>query len=391
MNRGERLSIAFLSHHASPNAPTGAERSLALLAGGLVERGHRVAVVAPDAWALADDLRTANVAVARIPSRACWMTYYEPRPWPVALVKWIRGVWPQAARSQIRDFLRDWNPDVVHVNCLPHLVGAAAAFDAGFPVVWHLREILPAGRRRRWLAGRLEKHATRIVAVSEAVARWVREEGLGSRLSVVHNGVTPPAPVGDSAAARRKLGIPEEGVLVGLYGQLVVHKGPLEFIEAARIALQRAPELRFAIAGAGPESFRARVRSTLQASGVAERIHLLPPQPSGEPLIAATDVVCLATTTPDPFPRAVLEAMAAGKPVAAFDSGGTGEMVVDGTTGLIVPTGETAALAEAFVRLSADPGLRESMGRAGEQRAREEFTLSRHVDRMEELFRGMAG
>jgi len=385
------LSIAFLSHMASQTAPTGAERSLALLACGLRRRGHRVGVVAPGRWALEASLRASDVALEIIPSRACWMTYYEPRPWPVALLKWARCAWPRGSTGRVRRFLESWKPDVVHVNCLPHLVGAAAAADSGRPVVWHLREILPAGRRRRWLAGRVRRDATLVVAVSEAVGRWVRDEGLGPRLRVVPNGVDLSSAPRDGAAARRALGIPDDGVLVGLFGQLLPHKGALEFVEAARRALATQPTLRFVLAGGGPEAFRRRVESAIAATGQVQRFHLLEPRPSGEPLIAATDVVCLATITPDPLPRAVMEAMAASKPVAAFASGGTVEMVRPGETGLLVPPGDVEALGRAFVRLAGDPGLRREMGRSGVQRAREQFSMERHLDRMEALFRSVAG
>jgi glycosyltransferase involved in cell wall biosynthesis len=385
-----RLSIAFLSHLASPHAPTGAEHSLALLALAMHDRGHRVAVVAPGDWALRERLRSGGVDVEVIPSRACWMAYWEPRPWPVALAKWASCVRPQRSVSRLADFLRRWAPDVVHVNCLPHLPGAAAGARSGTPVVWHLREILPAGRRRRWLAGRVARHATAVVAVSEAVARWVREEGLGHRLHVVPNGVEPPATVPDAGRARAALGLRDDGVVIGLFGQLVAHKGALSFIEAARRALGSDPELRFVLAGAGPAAFRRRCADAIDRADRGGRIRLLPPRPSGDELIAATDVVSLATTTPDPFPRAVLEAMAAGRPVAAFDSGGTGEMVTDGETGVLVPTGDVDALAEAFARLGRDRPLRERMGRAAAARARDRFSLERHVDRMESLLTGVA-
>ena len=105
-----RLSIAFLSHLASPIAPTGAERSLVLLACELRRRGHRIAVVAPGPWALEESLRRADVPVTTIRSRASWITYYRPRAWPLALVKWIRGVWPQRAVSDIGRFLEQFWP-----------------------------------------------------------------------------------------------------------------------------------------------------------------------------------------------------------------------------------------------------------------------------------------
>ena len=387
----EPLSIALLSHVASPRAPTGAERSLALLAVGLKRRGHRVVVVSPGRSAIDEDLTAAGVELVLIPSRPCWMTYWQPRPWPLVLAKWTRCLWPQRALARLTRFLTGWRPDVVHVNCLPHQVGAAAAARSGRPVLWHLREILPPGRRRRWLSRRLERHADAIVAVSEAVARWLRDEGLGPLVQVIPNGVPPPDRPADAERARAELGLEREGVVIGLYGQLLPHKGTLAFIEAARRASGSLPELRFVLAGAGPAEFVRRCEAEITRSGLAGRVRLLPPRPSGRELIAASDVVALATTTPDPFPRVVLEAMAAGRPVAAFDSGGTGEMVRDGETGILVPPGDVAALAEAFERLAGDRAMRERMGRAAAARARESFSLERHVGRMEQLLSDLAG
>jgi glycosyltransferase involved in cell wall biosynthesis len=106
--------------------------------------------------------------------------------------------------------------------------------------------------------------------------------------------------------------------------------------------------------------------------------------------VAASDIVCLATTTPDPLPRVVLEAMGAGRPVAAYDSGGAREMVLHEGTGLLVPAGEVQTLAECLVRLARDPALRQSMGRAARRRAEADFSLDRHVARMETLFERLA-
>ena len=383
----DRRSIALLSHLASPRTPTGAEHSLALLARGLASRGHRVAVTAPGPWALAEPLRSAGVEVHTIRTRACWLTYWDVRPWPVGLYKWLRCALPQPGTAGLRRFIERFGADVVHVNCLPHLAGARAARAAGRPVVWHLREILPAGARRRWLAARLRHDADRIVAVSEAVACWVREEGLGARLSVVPNGVEAGEAIADPHLARRALDLPPQGVVVGLFGQLRPHKGALEFIEAARQAGARDARLHFVLAGDGPRPFLRQVEAGIAAAGLGPRLRLLAPRPSGAELVAASDIVCLATTTPDPFPRAVLEAMAAGRAVVAFESGGTAEMVTRERTGILVPPGDVAGLAAALVRLASDESTRRAMGRAGHERARSAFSLERHVDRMEELLR----
>jgi glycosyltransferase involved in cell wall biosynthesis len=385
----EPLSIAFLSHMASAGAPTGAERSLALLAGGLRERGHRVVVVAPGPWTLAPELEERGVEVRLEPCRVCWLAYYEPVPFPVAILKWARCVAPGSGRHRLRRFLEGWKADVAHVNCLPHVHGAAASRQAGLPLVWHLREILPEGARRRWFARHLEMHAARIVSVSEAVASWVRAEGLGERVTVVPNGEAAGR-FPEAARARSDLGLPSDGCLVGLFGQVLPHKGVVEFVRAAKRALNRESGLRFVVAGSGPESYLATVREEIRKGGSEDRFRLLPGRPGGEMLIAAADVVCLTTRTPDPLPRTVLEAMAAGKPVAAFRSGGTPEMVDHARTGLLVDVGDLDGLADALVRLGEDEDLRRTLGSAGREKAERSFSIDLHLDRMEQILRQVA-
>jgi glycosyltransferase involved in cell wall biosynthesis len=384
------LAIAMLSHLASREAPTGAERSLSLLARGLSRSGHRVKVYAPGPWPLAVELRKHDVETVEIGCRCCWLTYHDPRPWPETMLRWARYAWPDPGRARLERALEGGGFDLVYVNCLPHLRGAAAGRAAGLPVVWHLREILPVGRRRRWLAGRLARHATRIVAVSEAVAQWVRDEQLGDRLDVVHNGTDVSRAPTDREEARRALGLPAEVCVIGLFGQLLPHKGPLEFIRAARSAAARDAGLFFVIAGAGPERFVERVREAAGTERSGGRIRLLPAQPDAGALFAASDVVCLATSTPDPFPRSVLEAMAAGRPVVAFRSGGTPELVEHEETGLLVEVGDVEGLAAAFQRLGSDGELRRRLGQRGRERAARCFSIESHVERMEALLRRTA-
>jgi len=237
---------------------------------------------------------------------------------------------------------------VVHVNCLPHL-------------------------------------ATKIVAVSEAVAGWLREEGLGDRAEVIHNGVSPPTDVFDREAARGGFDLPSDAVVVGLFSQLVAHKGSFDFVRAAHVAGEKDPNLHFLIAGSGRPAFVKRVRDEIAAGPAAERIRLIPPQDEIWPLLAAVDVVALTTRWPDPLPRVVMEAMAAGLPVVAYDGGGVPEMIAAGETGVLLPTGDVDALAAAMLELAGDPELRRRLGDAGCRRAERLFSVDRHVDRMERV------
>lgn len=379
------MKIALLSHLASTKAPTGAERSLVLLALGLSARGHEIAVVAPGPWALREELETNGVSVTIVPVRQCWLVQYGSQPLWRQAARGLRFAWPDPGSRELRAWLTEFEPDVVHVNCLSHLRGAAAARSLGLPVVWHLREILPPGSRRRWFGGRLRSDATRIVAVSEAVAAWVRQEGLVDRVVVVHNGVDPTVGGFEREASRVHFGLPSEAVVVGLFSQLVAHKGALDLVRAAHAAVAENPELHFLIAGHGPASFAGQLRREIAAGAAADKIHLVPPQPEIWDLLAAVDVLALPTLWPDPLPRAVMEAMAAGKPVVAYRDGGVSEMVVNGETGFLCHPGDVVGLTRMIVEMAGDEGLRNRLGEAGQKRAQDLFSIERHVDQMEKI------
>lgn len=388
----EQLAIAMLSHLASRCAPTGAERSLALLAEGLHTRGHRVVVVAPGPWVLTDELRAGGVEVQTIASRPCWLSYWERRPWPVVLAKVLRFAWPTGARRRLGRFLSRWQPDVVHVNCLPHLDGALAARRSGRPVLWHIREILPEGARRRWWARHLRRDADHIVAVSEATAAWLRAEGLGDRVEVIYNGVQVPQEAPDGHDLRGRLGFSADDAVVGVIGQLLPHKG----LEVVLAALERVapdvPTLRALIAGDGPARYvRSLQRSVADSRRLSTRVRFAASQPDATELIVACDAVCVPTLTPDPLPRIVLEAMALGRPVIGSAIGGIPELIVDDVTGWLVPAGDGAALSAALTRIATEPQSRWRFGEAGRERARLSFTMDCHVTAIADLLTTMLG
>ncbi len=378
------LRVVAASHLASPRAPTGAERSLALLAAGLARRGHDVTVLLPGEWVLGGQVRDAGVRLATVPSRPCWLSYWEPRPWPVVAWKALRCVLAQRAVSRLQRAMATLAPDVVLVNCLPHRAAAEAARRAGHPTLWHLREILPPGRRRRWWGRIMARSGADFVAVSEAVRGWVIDEAPELRVKVVSNGVPVPETVPDPAAARRALGLPEAGVWVGYLGQLAPHKGAGLFLQAAA-AVEPAGDLRFLVAGPGTPRQQREVRE--RAAGVAGGCVVLEPRPEAAGLIAACDVVVVPTRTPDPAPRVVIEAMAAGRVVIGAPTGGIPELIQDGETGVLLPETSVAALVAALRGLADDAAVRQGLGAAARARAAERFGLQRHVVAMETLLR----
>lgn len=376
------LRVALASHLASRSAPTGAERSLGLLAQGLVQRGHEVTVLAPGPWCLSEGLEEAGVRVVVVASRPCWLTYWESRSLAAVLWKGVRCALGMQAVGRLVATLTGLAPEVVVVNCLPHLAAAAAARRLGRPWAWYLREILPPGWRRRFFARRLVRSGAAVVAVSQAVRAWVVEEQPAAQVEVVYNGVALPVQVPPPPAARRALGLPEEGVWVGYLGQLAPHKGVHHFLAGVAAAAGEGKDLRALVAGPGTPRQQLQVRRWV-AHHLGERGVVLPPQPEVNPLLAACDVVCVSTLTPDPAPRVVLEAMAAGRPVVAPACGGIPELVVDGETGILLASSSAEAFAAAFQGRVGDADWRRQAGGKGRERAEQYFSLERHASSVE--------
>jgi len=385
------MKLAAISHLASLNAPTGAEKSLAFLVESLAGRSHDTAVITPGPWCLAAQMERAGVEVAAIPSRACWLVQWGPQPVFTQMLRYFRWRLPDPGSRRMMVWLDRYWPEVVYVNCLPQLKGAAAARALGLPVVWHIREILPPGRRRRWFARQLRRNAGRIVAVSHAVAAWLGEEGLGDLVEVVHNGCSPAPILADPADVREKLGLSSTAILVGFFAQIVRHKGAVDLVRAASRAIAEVPELGIVIAGAGSPVEMKYLQTEIAESPFSERMTVLPPQKDVWDLLAAVDVAAVPSRWPDPLPRSVMEAMAAGRPVVAYRTGGIPEMIVDGETGFMVNPGDGDGLADRIVELARSAELRQKLGRAAADRARIHFSLPAHVDRMEEILSEAAG
>lgn len=384
------MKLAAISHLASERAPTGAEKSLAHLATALAGRGHEVAVAAPGRWCLTDEVRGAGVEVVEIRARSCWLAQAAPQPAWLQALRYLRFRLPDPGRRRLMVWLDRWWPEVVYVNCLPQIKGASAARALGLPVVWQVREILPLGRRRRWFAAVLRRHADRIIAVSGAVEAWLIDEGLGDRTTVVYNGCRiPDEALGVLPSTRPAFNLPMGQVLLGFFAQLIEHKGVFDLVDAAAAAIARGADIGVVFAGDGQAADRLRTR--IAATGHDDRFVVLPPRPDVSGLLAAVDVVVVPSRWPDPLPRTVMEAMAAGRPIIATRTGGIPEMVDDGRTGVLVDAGDVAGLAEAIIGLARESEQRSSLGSAGRRRIEERFTIDLQVGAVERVLADAAG
>jgi glycosyltransferase involved in cell wall biosynthesis len=182
---------------------------------------------------------------------------------------------------------------------------------------------------------------------------------------------------------RTERGLPASDVLVLAVGRLEPVKGHSLLLDALHRALPRAPHLRLAILGAGSleESLRARSHEL----GIAGRVDLLGFRRDVAEWMRCADIFAMPSWQ-EGMPLALLEAMACGLPIIASAVPGVIEALGSPRAGVLVQPGDSAALAEALVRLSEDVAARESLGTSAERRA-SAFSIDSMVDRYCAIYR----
>jgi len=218
--------------------------------------------------------------------------------------------------------------------------------------------------------------------VAVAPSRFVADAlGRSKKVRVVHNGIDP-AEAGDeraSAAFREELDIPADAPVVGCLGRIRPWKGQSYFVDAAARLAPRLPEARFLVVGATlfrdpGRDYVAELKQQARHLGVADRILFTGQRDDPLAALRAMNVVVNCSEN-EPFGRVLLEAMACRRPVVAFRSGAVPEIVVDGSTGLLVPFGDTTGMAEAIFDLVRDHTRAEAYGEAGRHRVAANFAL----------------
>ncbi len=394
MSAARRLAVLYTSSDAS--SQSGAFRWLVEMAVGVAERGYRPVLALPEEAAPgwpppgAEALRAHFLPLPRISRR---------RPVPgnlAALAATLLGA------SRIARLIRREGARLVHANEILDLHGGIAARLAGVPCVWHVRADVSTwpAPLRRGLPRLVAALADEVVCVSASVRDevFLRQGVRTGKLSVVHDAGPDPLtfrPDLDGSGFRAELGVGDGTPLVVLVSKLVELKGHDVLLRAVPRVLEAVPSARFAIVGGeveGPHHRRyaERLRRLAREAAVDGAVTFTGYRDDVAQVMAAADVVVHCPTHPDPFPGVVLQGMALGKPVVASAIGGAPELVEPGASGVLVPPGDPAALADAIVSLLGDPERRRALGRAATARVAGTFTRDAFFDRLTRIYERVA-
>jgi glycosyltransferase involved in cell wall biosynthesis len=166
-------------------------------------------------------------------------------------------------------------------------------------------------------------------------------------------------------------------------GRLIPIKGHDVLLRALAVAREQLPDLTLELAGDGP--LEPELRASVTRLGLDDAVAFLGRVALAGPVFERAEVVVVPSFG-EGFGLVALEAMERGRPVVASDVGGLPEIVDDGRTGVLVPSGDADALAEAIVSVAGDRARAALMGAAGRDRALEEFSQERCTDRIEAIY-----
>ncbi len=291
--------------------------------------------------------------------------------------------------AAIAALAEEGNYDILHLHGYSSAnFGRLAARKVGIRSIVHEHAILQVQPHQFVVDWLLRKRTDVAVAVSNAVkafmmhGRSIPEE----KIEVIWNGIDlkqfQNVPEERVRRFREQHGLPENAKIIGTVTRLREEKGNAYLIEAAAEVLRQEPETTFVLIGDGP--LRDSLQQQAQELGIGEKVLFTGFVTDVHAALAALDIVVLPSLR-EGFGLALVEAMAAGKPVVATKVGGMIELARHERSALMVYEADSPALAQAILRLIREPALAQQLAaQAKEDSAR--FSIEENVRALEALY-----
>jgi glycosyltransferase involved in cell wall biosynthesis len=307
------------------------------------------------------------------------------------------------ALQQLTKLLRVGRPEIVHTHSgKAGILGRLAARRAGIPVIVHHihgPSFGPfQGAAANWVFTAAERYAARatthFICSARAMSKLYLAAGIGhpEMFTRVFSGfeVGPFLNAKNETAVRAEMNLEPDHFVIGKVARLAPLKGHSDLFLAFRELLPACPKARLLLVGDGP----ARRLLEIQAGemGLANKIifaGLVPPQDVAR-LVGIMD--CLAHLSyREALSRALPQALAAGKPVVAYDFDGADEVCLENETGFLVPTGDIPLVTRRLAELASTPALGQRLGKKGQALVSEQFPVERMVDQIYQLYLKLLG
>jgi glycosyltransferase involved in cell wall biosynthesis len=302
-----------------------------------------------------------------------------------------------ALRHLIRLFRTD-PPDIVHTHSgKAGILGRLAAAQSGVPIIVHTIHGPSFGAFQGFLANSLfraaERYASKVtthfVVVADAMKRQYLAAGIGqeAQYSRIFSGfdLEPFLHAKNDPAMRARFGIAPDETVVGIIARLFKLKGHDDLFAVAPDIVAKCPQVKFLLVGGG--EWRTRFETLAHALGLTRNFvftGLVEPS-AVAPLVGIMDIL-VHLSSREGLARALPQALAAGKPVVAYDCDGAREVCLEDKTGFLVNRGDLTALQGRLFHLVADKQLRQRLGQHGRSFVSERFGVQQMVDALHTLY-----
>jgi len=318
------------------------------------------------------------------------------------LVRPVHPLNDAIALRRLEKIFREQKPDIVHTHSgKAGILGRLAAKRAGVPVVIHTIHGPSFGNFQNPLANLVFRAAERkaarctdhFVVVADAMKDQYLAAGIGrpEQYTKIFSGF-PLAPFVDAKNdpdLRRQLGIAPDDFVIGKIARLFKLKGHDDLFAIASGLVRLHPKTKFLLVGDG--EWRQRFECLARTLGLEKKFiftGLVPPAEVPKYVGIMDALVHLSLR--EGLPRALPQALAAGKPVVAYDCDGAREACLEGQTGFLLPAGDLAGLQNRLAQLATDPPFRQRLGQAGQRFVKENFAVEKMVDAIYTLYQKLA-
>ncbi|MDR3090619.1 MAG: glycosyltransferase [Clostridiales bacterium] len=298
------------------------------------------------------------------------------------------------AVSVLKELFTEARPDIVHTHAVMSARLAARLFTKA-KIVYTRHSVFDPPKRltifpAKQINGLLNGFfCDKIVAVSPAAAKNLTDVGVSpKKIEVIYNGVArlPSLSSKETAKIRESHGLSTGDFVCSIVARLVDIKGHEYVLSAARLLIEKAPDVKFLIVGTGPllkeiKEQAAELKNVVVAGFIKEI----------DEIMNITDVQLNASYGTEATSLSLLEGMSIGKPAVATDFGGNPYVIRDGENGLIIPQKDAEAMAEAILRLRRDRELYEKMSKRANDIYLEDFTARKMTRKICELYESLAG
>jgi glycosyltransferase involved in cell wall biosynthesis len=318
------------------------------------------------------------------------------------LVRPVHPLKDWLALRRLEKILREQRPDIVHTHSgKAGVLGRLAARRAGVPVIIHTIHGPSFGNFQNAAANFIfraaEKYAARatthFVVVADAMKEQYLAAGIGQpgQYTKIFSGfpLEPFLAAKNDLELRRKLGIEPGDLVIGKIARLFKLKGHDDLFAVAPELVRQNPKIKFLLVGDG--EWRGRFENLARTLGLEKHFiftGLVPPVEVPRYVGIMDALVHLSSR--EGLPRALPQALAAGKPVVAYDCDGAREVCLDGQTGFLVQPGDLTTLKNRLLQLASDAALREKLGWSGQDFVRENFAVEKMVDAIYNLYLKLA-